>query len=694
MYVSPGNGSAVRMNANLLLVHAVAARRRPRRRGAPGRARAGAARDAHARAVVRARGRRGHVGPHALRVLDARPRLAPARPPVLGPAGHRGARAGLARAARARRARALAARVAGAIDRCARRPAWRFPHGVANQFNWNAQLYADAAAVTGRRDLLRGDYRRFVHRFAQNARRPAARHGGRQPRTGLRVPLLARPAARRTAQLRHARSTRTSSSAACAGTRAPCGRACARCRPPTGGCCARGSRALLAGAWTHAGYLNWDTGYGAGRWHSGQYWAFAQQGLLADRGRARSCGRAAPTAAGRRRCSTAACCSTTAGRARPGRRSRRGWSSASSPGTSTTTSTRRAWPRTPCGPSRRAWARCRPRTRRRSTRSTRTRERLAVTTPRYSTAIVPDNRGAFDYGGIDLARLYGPGQRVAGHDRRRAAGRVRADRPRRRRARGARDPARARAARAPAHPRLAARPGTSTRRRTRRRRRPARSSGSSRAAACGAAACASSRATCSGATGSTPPGASPARGAAARGTSSSTSRPGARARRSPSCAATARGSASPARGRPGRRRGPARRAPHRAGRARRRRLHGDARGRHRPGRPRGDRRGGAAHRARPGADARAAPARRGHGARARARRCGSHRASESGYAGVPALRRITLGNAVPSVDDPSPAVRRRAARGRRPRRLWKRRRARAAGATERRSVRAARRPRA
>ena len=39
--------------------------------------------------------------------------------------------------------------------------------------------------------------------------------------------------------------------------------------------------------------------------------------------------------------------------------------------------------------------------------------RLAVTTPRYSTAIVPDNHGAFAYGGIELARLFGPGQRVA-----------------------------------------------------------------------------------------------------------------------------------------------------------------------------------------------------------------------------------------------------------------------------------------
>jgi hypothetical protein len=39
--------------------------------------------------------------------------------------------------------------------------------------------------------------------------------------------------------------------------------------------------------------------------------------------------------------------------------------------------------------------------------------RLAITTPRYSTAIVPDNRGVFAYGGIDPARLFGPGQTVA-----------------------------------------------------------------------------------------------------------------------------------------------------------------------------------------------------------------------------------------------------------------------------------------
>ncbi len=39
--------------------------------------------------------------------------------------------------------------------------------------------------------------------------------------------------------------------------------------------------------------------------------------------------------------------------------------------------------------------------------------RLAVTTPRYSTAIVPVSQGAFPYGGIDIARLFDGRQEVA-----------------------------------------------------------------------------------------------------------------------------------------------------------------------------------------------------------------------------------------------------------------------------------------
>jgi hypothetical protein len=38
---------------------------------------------------------------------------------------------------------------------------------------------------------------------------------------------------------------------------------------------------VVSAYWTHGGYLNWDTGYGFRRWHAGRTWAFAIQGLIA-----------------------------------------------------------------------------------------------------------------------------------------------------------------------------------------------------------------------------------------------------------------------------------------------------------------------------------------------------------------------------------------------------------------------------
>jgi hypothetical protein len=40
-------------------------------------------------------------------------------------------------------------------------------------------------------------------------------------------------------------------------------------------------RRVLFGYWTHSGMLNWDTGLGLRRWMKGKTWAYAQQGLLA-----------------------------------------------------------------------------------------------------------------------------------------------------------------------------------------------------------------------------------------------------------------------------------------------------------------------------------------------------------------------------------------------------------------------------
>src|SRR4051794_29646590 len=61
------------------------------------------------------------------------------------------------------------------IDRTARGRFFRFPNVRLNQINWNADLYALDAELTGSTDLLRRDYREHVMRFVRFATRPVAR---------------------------------------------------------------------------------------------------------------------------------------------------------------------------------------------------------------------------------------------------------------------------------------------------------------------------------------------------------------------------------------------------------------------------------------------------------------------------------------------------------------------------------------
>ena len=42
----------------------------------------------------------------------------------------------------------------------------------------------------------------------------------------------------------------------------------------------RWERRAIAGYWTHAGYLNWDTGLGFERWHQAKKLGLAQQALI------------------------------------------------------------------------------------------------------------------------------------------------------------------------------------------------------------------------------------------------------------------------------------------------------------------------------------------------------------------------------------------------------------------------------
>ena len=164
--------------------------------------------------------------------------------------------------------------------------------------------------------------------------------------------------------------------------------------------------------------LNWDTGLGLARWMKAKTWAYAQQGLLT-------------IAASRHFLSDPeygpwakhlfdrglALYERDADRRRHARATRRATSTGRPPSTSrpaTSACSARGWRPTRRARSRSASGRCGRRSRRRSTRSTRDTRRLAVSTPRYGTAIVPDNRGAFPYGGGEPARLFDAAGRPVG----------------------------------------------------------------------------------------------------------------------------------------------------------------------------------------------------------------------------------------------------------------------------------------
>ncbi len=300
-------------------------------------------------------------------------------------------------------------RIERTVTACARSRPWRRVR-VSNQINWNAELYAAAATVSGRAGLLRHRYHDQLADFAAHIAKPAPgmstanlgrgyqfHYDPEQPGgapINLDTPEYANIVVHAIAHYDEARRH---------GMR------------PLPAPSMRLMRAwitrLLAGSWTHAGYLNWDTGKGRRRWHSAQYWAFAQQGLLAiatsprfwahraygrwakalfDRGlilfqrRADANGGVPP----RHMFGVHAlmeefdcyCARMLANAAR---------AVAADLGSRPSEDPPPLYAFDPDS------------------------GRLAITTPRYSTAIVPDNRGAFPYGGIDPARLFGPGQTVA-----------------------------------------------------------------------------------------------------------------------------------------------------------------------------------------------------------------------------------------------------------------------------------------
>ena len=403
-----GSGEPIRNNSNMLLVHAIAAVEGHR----------GASRqDARARALVRR--------------LTTRPAFMLAggrlsRPSTCWATDMRGTKPGhlsleskvaeaLLWAWRARQQLDLpredAQRIVSAVNACAWNPHWRYPALMGNQINWYSELYASAALLAGDGRLLRGDFRWQLERFANGITRPMGtrRTSNLGPGYAFRYrPDLPVTDAVNMDTPEYANIVAQFVDHYDEGVQRGMRPLTSRQKTLLKAWLQR----MLSGTWTHAGYLNWDTGLGHERWHSAQYWAFAQQSLIAlarspellregrqarwakamfDRGlmlyRRLAEEAGAPIAPGHMYdvhvqmedfdCYATRILSNAVRAIGLGL----GRLPASDPPPLYAYDFQIG--------------------------------RVAVTTPRYSTAIVTQNRRAFEYGGIELARLFGPHQNPA-----------------------------------------------------------------------------------------------------------------------------------------------------------------------------------------------------------------------------------------------------------------------------------------
>ena len=174
----------------------------------------------------------------------------------------------------------LVAQIVARVRATAFSPFFRYPNIRLNQINFAAELAASTASMTGDSTLLRRDYRRQLGRFLDGARRtvrpwnttnlspsysfhrnPFAKAGNRQNIESNEYACIVMDVI-----YYYEQAKRAGMSSLSAGQ-------------------ARTLRAWVKRAlpayWTHAGYLNWDTGLYLYRWHLSRYWAWSCQGLLA-----------------------------------------------------------------------------------------------------------------------------------------------------------------------------------------------------------------------------------------------------------------------------------------------------------------------------------------------------------------------------------------------------------------------------
>ena len=156
---------------------------------------------------------------------------------------------------------------------------WRWPALRLNQINWYARMYQAAASVGGNRGEMHGQLLRQLKRFVDGATRPMDGATVSNLGPGYRFHYLPQASEAHKYNLDSAeyanivcgflvayRQARDAGMAPLDSSRARVVRAW--------------TERVLSGYWTHAGYLNWDTGLGFKRWHQGKKLGLSQSALL------------------------------------------------------------------------------------------------------------------------------------------------------------------------------------------------------------------------------------------------------------------------------------------------------------------------------------------------------------------------------------------------------------------------------
>lgn len=181
---------------------------------------------------------------------------------------------------------ALSDRIVDALRSVADSGFFRYPAMFLNQFNWQADIAMYAHEVTGDPRYL-AEYRLQLLRFVAGTR--TALIAGRTPfvNAGLGIIYFLRVAGAAGSALV---STSEYENLIFSGLRHYDQAVAGGMEPlpePDEARLREWSQRVLYGDWTHAGALNWDTSLGTRRWQLARYWAFALQGTetLATAGR-------------------------------------------------------------------------------------------------------------------------------------------------------------------------------------------------------------------------------------------------------------------------------------------------------------------------------------------------------------------------------------------------------------------------